>query len=350
MEAGSHGVTNHAAREYGQATDVNETAAEPERRPPAPVVFPGSRRYPGSMVLRIWALQLSLIGCAIVLLVCTVAAGGLVPGATAADVTGLPNLGSGTYTVYVRNGGTLYKSTWTLEVNKTTVRGSSVWTCCPGARTDQLRGSVAGNHVIITRYCVGQGAPPPCQQRYTGDITPSGSGKLKGVLKGTFSGDGAVVPSTWETHVNTRSPIALPPEPQGPATPQVATVLQLKSTTKPASKVVALVQRGGKGPTKVLHVGDLVNIGDVITTDSTTLLGLEFTIGGRTGIDKNAQVTVVTERTVKDTPRSRLQIVTAPIINPAIPLNWMAGMWRRAEQLKTPLYFQDGNGVMSIKG
>ncbi len=101
----------------------------------------------------------------------------------------------------------------------------------------------------------------------------------------------------------------------------------------------AFIQRGGKGPIKALHAGDQVHVGDVISTDSNTVLFLEFGIGGKVGVNKDSKIEITAERNVAG--------VDTPIANVILR---KGGLWAKAVKLKEPLEIQSNGGVMGIKG
>jgi len=212
--------------------------------------------------------------------------------------TTAPNLESGSYRVSVLDGATVYHSTWRLVVSKSgAITGSSHWSCCPGARTDPLSGSASGDHVTIDRDCHGQGAGSECiRQTYVGNVIP-----YYGYLAGSWSGDGASPggPNTFEIlHVNVR--VTHEPQRDPPINP-VAKIIQLSKPHGQTFSGIAYRTPAGGGPLTPLQLGDQVGLGDTITTDPNTVLALEFTIGGRVGVNTNAEVLIISERTVADT-------------------------------------------------
>jgi hypothetical protein len=100
-------------------------------------------------------------------------------------------LASGAYRVIVNDGAFVFKSTWTLRVKGNAIRGSSKWSCCPGARVDPLDGSISGLRVTIHRDCSSQGQNVCVRQTYVGQIVANASSPGTGTLSGSWSGDGA---------------------------------------------------------------------------------------------------------------------------------------------------------------
>ncbi len=94
---------------------------------------------------------------------------------------------SGKYSV-VASG---YSSTFAITANGSTFSGSSQWTCCPGPRTDPIRGSVQNGRITFIRDCTGQGYPGECKQAYIGSITEDGA-------SGQWSGTGGG--GSWTMH------------------------------------------------------------------------------------------------------------------------------------------------------
>ncbi len=92
------------------------------------------------------------------------------------------NLKDGKYKVKVYVDNTLYSSLWTLRVRKGKITGMSTWPCCPGPRTDAVRGRVSGNTVVISRDCSGHGWRGGCIQTYTGRVNGN---RIEGTATGT---------------------------------------------------------------------------------------------------------------------------------------------------------------------
>lgn len=90
-----------------------------------------------------------------------------------------PALSSGKYKVQADR----WTSTWTLTITGSEVSGISEWTCCPGPRTDALRGRLEGTRLVLQRDCSGQGHSGPCSQTYVGEVK-------NGSVTGTWSGTG----------------------------------------------------------------------------------------------------------------------------------------------------------------
>ncbi|NOY21929.1 MAG: hypothetical protein GXO70_00250 [Acidobacteria bacterium] len=108
------------------------------------------------------------------------------------------NLKSGKYKVETRVNGTLYDSAWTLLVRNGKITGTSTWPCCPGPRTDAMKGKVTGNTVVIKRDCSGQGWNGGCIQTYTGKMNGNR-------IEGTATGTGlAGYKTTWTLFLDSR--------------------------------------------------------------------------------------------------------------------------------------------------
>ena len=80
-------------------------------------------------------------------------------------------------------------------------------------------------------------------------------------------------------------------------------------------------------------------IGDQIITDKNTGVVIEFVIGGRVGINRDAWVTIVSERSVADTTIDLKKIILR-----------QAGALYKMYRLKEPMEIQTNGGVMGIKG
>jgi hypothetical protein len=102
-----------------------------------------------------------------------------------ASTTGLAQtISSGTYRVdTVAEDGQRYSSTWRLWVEGNRIKGESDWDCCPGRRTDPLKGRIEQGRVIIERECSGQGLRDHCYQVYAGVAQGN-------VIEGSFTYNG----------------------------------------------------------------------------------------------------------------------------------------------------------------
>ncbi len=105
-------------------------------------------------------------------------------------------LKTGTYNVEVNVGGTIFHSTWDIQVQNGHVTGMSHWPCCPGPRNDSLRGTATINSIRIQRDCSGQGWNGGCIQTYTGTIKGNR-------IEGTGTGTGlSGYRTTWTLFLN----------------------------------------------------------------------------------------------------------------------------------------------------
>jgi hypothetical protein len=85
---------------------------------------------------------------------------------------------------------TVFHSTWRIQVVNGRITGTSEWTCCPGPRVDQLRGTFQGDTVVIERDCSGQNWSGSCTQVFTGRL-------VNGRIEGTCQGTGIPTPHKW---------------------------------------------------------------------------------------------------------------------------------------------------------
>jgi RHS repeat-associated protein len=94
----------------------------------------------------------------------------------------------------------------------------------------------------------------------------------------------------------------LAPEARDP----VGRIIQIKAVENGAAKNV-YVRRNGKWykacPDEALQLGD------ELKTDKNTVSAIEFVIGGRVGINKDAQVEIVTERSVRDSDFNMKRVI-----------------------------------------
>ncbi len=114
----------------------------------------------------------------------------------------------------------------------------------------------------------------------------------------------------------------------------VAKLTEIKSADKNAPHLT--VRRNGKILTP--YEGMDLYQKDVITTDNNTVAAIEFSIGGRAGINRNSQIVITSERSVKSTAESPWPKISK------------GGMWAKCGKLKEPLEIQTNGGVTGIKG
>jgi hypothetical protein len=113
-----------------------------------------------------------------------------------------------------------------------------------------------------------------------------------------------------------------------------------------------IIQAKGDGVVYIQHadgtitqagVGTSVYLGDIIITNPNTQAALEFTIGGRVGLNSDVAVTVSTERSVANynQPLSKtLQTMVMGLWN----------MFPATAKLKEPIEIQTTGGIMGMKG
>lgn len=114
-------------------------------------------------------------------------------GVSASAAPAAKGLESGTYAVTVNDGGTVFASTWTLQVSGGSITGTSVWPCC--GFTDPLSGSAQGTGARITRSC-----GPAARARFKdcADQIYTFKAGADGVFTGTATGFG-ILPDTTAT-------------------------------------------------------------------------------------------------------------------------------------------------------
>ena len=121
------------------------------------------------------------------------------------------------------------------------------------------------------------------------------------------------------------------------------------NSTKPVASVspgrpwspglVVIHNRGGRQFVEPAWLDMPVWIGDLFTTNSNTVVAIEFIIGGRVGINKDSCVKIVSERSVADDHVEIKKIIQR-----------LPGMWAKMAKLKEPLEIQTNGGVLGIKG
>ncbi len=112
------------------------------------------------------------------------------------------------------------------------------------------------------------------------------------------------------------------------------------NSNMPASRVAAVVLRGRTFA--VAETDMILCIHDIVKTAPDVLLMIEFGIGGRVGVNQDAAVEIVTDRSVADGDPSFVQRVK----------HGANRLWQPygAKQLKQPIEIQTNGGVMGIKG
>ncbi len=115
----------------------------------------------------------------------------------------------------------------------------------------------------------------------------------------------------------------------------LAGIRELKSLD-PNKEPDAFLKRGRNAPVR-LAVGDLLQKGDVVTTDGNTVLALELVSGGTVGINKSSAIELTGERTASD--RNGGGVILSK-----------GELWSRVGELKEPLEVQTNGGVMGIRG
>lgn len=125
------------------------------------------------------------------------------PGGAVAISVGAPpaakgmmgHLTSGTYRVDAQVGGTVWHSTWKLNVMNDQISGTSEWICCPHKRTDPMTGRITGDSITIKRNCTGQGYNRPCEQIYRGRI-------INRRIEGDAIGTGMEMKNHWVLYLD----------------------------------------------------------------------------------------------------------------------------------------------------
>jgi hypothetical protein len=99
--------------------------------------------------------------------------------------------------------------------------------------------------------------------------------------------------------------------------------------------------QGKDGRLTPLQPGTELGLGDTIVTGDNTTVTIDFTIGGRAGVNSNSEVTVVSERTVAD------KSTNGPAI---LDMFDLYGIGQRAAKAREPVEIQTNGGVIGIKG
>ena len=126
---------------------------------------------------------------------------------------------------------------------------------------------------------------------------------------------------------------AAPPPP--PPSPAVAKVLRVSGSGQ------AWV-RDPKGKLSPLTAGTALSIGDTVVTGDKTTVTLEFTIGGRAGINSSSSVVVVSERSVDDSGTDVPKTLTRMFD--------VFGLYGNVQAKSQPVEIQTNGGVIGIKG
>jgi len=117
---------------------------------------------------------------------------------------------------------------------------------------------------------------------------------------------------------------------------QVGNVIEIKSKYPGGGPTAAFVRHGANAPLEPLHEGDVIRKGDIVSTDSETVLAFEFAAGGRVGVNTEATIKVLNERTAVD-------------VSGQIHLS-KGNLWKKCGKLKEPLEIQTNGGIMGAKG
>jgi hypothetical protein len=222
----------------------------------------------------------------------------------------------------------------------------------PNSNVCQLQASQSGP----TAYCdvdytppsggIPLGQQPPITANYSGDSTfaPSSGQPQTYTVTGTDTTSSETTTSETTTSTTSTSDC-------GATDASPADLAHAASDTCPVP-VGKIIQAKGDGIVYIQHtdgtitqagVGTSVYLGDIIITNPNTQAAIEFTIGGRVGINSDASVSIATERSVANynQPLSKtLQMMVMGVWN----------MFPATAKLKEPVEIQTNGGVMGIKG
>lgn len=119
--------------------------------------------------------------------------------------------------------------------------------------------------------------------------------------------------------------------------PVVGKVIQLKDLSQ-GTPVLKYQLKGGTGWSDgYLQMSSRLH--DKYQTNASTVAALEFLLGGRVGINKDSEIEIVTEKSVKDAKTTVKKVLIRK-----------GGIWAKTSGLKEPLEIQTNGGVMGIKG
>jgi RHS repeat-associated protein len=128
------------------------------------------------------------------------------------------------------------------------------------------------------------------------------------------------------------------PVPMSDPEPGVAKIIQIKAGKNDTGKNV-YVRRKGSSDWYNATLDQPLYLGDELKTDNNTVVAIEFLIGGRTGINKDSQVGIVTERSVQDSNLDIKRVILRK-----------GGIFKKAAKLREPLEIQTNGGILGCKG
>jgi len=227
----------------------------------------------------------------------------------------------------------------------------------PNSNVCQLQASQSGP----TAYCdvdytppsggIPIGQQPPITANYSGDSTFSPSTGQPQTYTITSTDTTSTETSTSETTTSETTTSTTSTSDCGATGGTPADLAHAASDTCPVP-VGKIIQTKGDGAVYIQHadgtitqagVGTPVYLGDVIVTNPNTQATLEFTIGGRVGLNSDASVSVATERSVDNYNQPLSKTLQTMVM----------GLWNMfpatAKQME-PKEIQTSGGVMGIKG
>ena len=228
---------------------------------------------------------------------------------------------------------------------KTTPTLAGTWSCC-GA------GGAGAQNWVITAAGTGNGSGGgqswPIHASLSGTSATIVTGPYVALpaytatFKGTLADTGHTITGTWsDTYGQSGTFTATGGSGSGsskpPLPPSDKPTGRLQSIEPPGGGVT--VRRGGVVYSATEN--SQLQTGDIITTDSQTLVSFEFLIGGRVGINSSTSVEMINDRAAAP--------VGVSIIR-TLQKNWAIWSGAEARALQTPNEIQTNGGVMGVRG
>jgi len=114
----------------------------------------------------------------------------------------------------------------------------------------------------------------------------------------------------------------------------VAKVVQIKGRSNGLE-----YRRSGSSRWYTAYEGQHLYVGDELRSDSDTVAAAEFALGGRVGVNRNSDIQIADESSVKEAGKPQTKRI---LIHPG-------GMWAKVAKHSDPLEIQTNGGVMGIK-